>query len=201
MRIIREQVHTETTAKNSRFISLMYSVHNQEEAKDRIKEEWDLYPDATHIVYAYRLGKTGDIFGMSDDGEPHGTAGRPVFEVLKGSDITNVILLVVRYFGGTKLGTGGLVKAYTRAAQEVLSLCRTEELTEKVRFFLELPYPLHEPARKALIENGAGIEEEDFTTEVRLSGTLPKAAVPQTRRTLRDLSSGTLLLEIQDQDA
>jgi len=200
MRIIREHVHTETSAKNSRFISLMYSVQSQEEAKDRIKEGWEKYPDATHIVYAYRLGKTGDIFGMSDDGEPHGTAGRPVFEVLKGSGISNVILLVVRYFGGTKLGTGGLVKAYTRAAQEVLGLCKTEELTEKVRFFLTLPYPLHEPARKALIENGAGIEAEDFSTEVRLSGTLPQAAVPQTRRTLRDLSSGTLLLEIRDQE-
>jgi len=198
MQIITEEVRTEFSEKKSRFISILASALSQEEARLRIKAEWERYPDATHIVYAFRVGKRGDLFGMSDDGEPHGTAGRPVFEVLKGSGITNVLLMVVRYFGGTKLGTGGLVKAYTRAAQEVLSACSTEELTEKISFSLEVPYQLHNQVLKTLQEEGAVIEDEQFATEVAVSGTLPAESADELRRILRDLSSGRLDLKVTE---
>jgi uncharacterized YigZ family protein len=198
MRIITEEVMTEFSEKKSRFISILTAVRTQEEARMRIRTEWERYPDATHIVYAFRIGKSGDLFGMSDDGEPYGTAGRPVFEVLKGSGITNVLLMVVRYFGGTKLGTGGLVKAYTRAAQEVLSACRTEELTEKVSFSLEVPYQLHDQVLKALHEEGAAVEDEQFATKVSVRGTLPAEAADGIRRRLQDLSSGSLELKVSE---
>ncbi len=198
MQIITAEVRTEFTEKKSRFISILTIVQSQEEARARIRTEWERYPDAAHIVYAFRIGKSGDLFGMSDDGEPHGTAGRPVFEVLKGSGITNVLLMVVRYFGGTKLGTGGLVKAYTRAAKDVLSACRTEELTEKISFSLEVPYQLHDQVLKTLQEEGAGIEDEQFSTEVLVSGTLPAESADDIRRRLQDLSSGRLDLKVSE---
>lgn len=200
MRVITHDVQTEIVVKKSRFISVLTSAGSQEEARALLKSGWNTYPDATHIVYAFRVGKSGDLFGMSDDGEPHGTAGRPVFEVLKGSGITNVVLMVIRYFGGTKLGTGGLVKAYTRAAQEVISLSRTEELTEKTGFRLTVPYQLHDQVKLILQEYSAVITHEDFSTEVVMSGTLPEINLAGIQDRLRDISSGSLDLRVNGRE-
>jgi len=196
MRILTKSAQTEFTEKRSRFISVLTSVQDQGEARGEVKKMWEHYPDAAHIVYAFRLGKKGDLFGMSDDGEPHGTAGRPVFEVLKGSGITNILLMVIRYFGGTKLGTGGLVKAYTRAAQEVLSACGTEELTERRTFILQVPYHLHDQIKKILLDEEAVLLDEDFATEVRIRGSLPEEAIMRVNQKIRDLSSGSLELVV-----
>ncbi len=135
---------------------------------------------------------------MSDDGEPHGTAGRPAHDVLKGSDITNCLVTIVRYFGGTKLGTGGLVRAYAGATREVLAGVPVEELVEKRGFSVTVPYELYEPVRKILLEAGAEIEDEAFTEAVRVEGRLPADAVPRCAEALREASSGAVFLDVAD---
>jgi len=173
-------------------------VDSADQAKQELKTAWEAHPQASHIVYAFQVGKRGDIFGLSDDGEPHGTAGRPVLEVVKGSGISNLLIMVVRYFGGTKLGTGGLVKAYTLAAQELLAVLPTEELIQKRPFFISLPYPLYEPVHKLLRSHGAEIENEEFLTKISLSGNLPQPETDAAQQALLELSAGKLEIEFID---
>ncbi|HSG29611.1 MAG TPA: YigZ family protein, partial [Candidatus Krumholzibacterium sp.] len=111
----------EMTVRNSKFIGLGVPVSDPEEAREIIRDTRETHPGCSHVVYAFITGGARtEVSGMSDDGEPKGTAGRPVMEILKGSGIVDVLLMVVRYFGGTKLGTGGLVKAYGDCAREVV---------------------------------------------------------------------------------
>jgi len=198
VRIPSQSATAEIEIKKSRFIALASRVDSADQAKQELKTAWEAHPQASHIVYAFQVGKRGDIFGLSDDGEPHGTAGRPVLEVVKGSGISNLLIMVVRYFGGTKLGTGGLVKAYTLAAQELLAVLPTEELIQKRRFFISLPYPLYEPVHKLLQSYGAEIEDENFLTEVSLSGSLPQPETDAAQQALLELSAGKLEMEIID---
>ncbi len=198
MHIPIKAAHTEIEIKKSRFISIACYVESADQAKAEIKGAWEKHPQASHIVYAYQVGKTGDLFGLSDDGEPHGTAGRPVLEVVKGSGITNLLVMVVRYFGGTKLGTGGLVKAYTNSAQAVLAKLPTEELIAKNSFKVQLPYSIYEQARMLLETHSAHIESEDFSTEVILTGTVPQIETESVSAGLRELSAGKVQLEIQE---
>ena len=190
---------TETEAsieiKKSKFIAIARPIDSPEDAKVKITETRAEYPDATHVVHAFVSGPSGDIFGMSDDREPRGTAGRPVLEVLKGSGITNIIVMVVRYFGGTKLGTGGLVKAYTEAAQKVLSVLPVSELVQKVNFRLILPYGIYDPVKKCLLEQNAEIRSEIFETEIRIEGTIPEKTFDSGRDEITSISNGKTVLE------
>ena len=200
MRIPSHSAAAEIEIKRSRFIALASRVDSADQATQELKTAWEAHPQASHIVYAFQVGKRGDIFGLSDDGEPHGTAGRPVLEVVKGSGISNLLVMVVRYFGGTKLGTGGLVKAYTGAAQEVLAALPTEKLIQKRGFFISLPYSLYEPVHKLLQSHGAEIEDEEFLTEVSLSGNLPQSETDTVQHALLELSAGGLELEFIEEN-
>ena len=111
----------ETWEKKSRFIAHVAAVNTEEEALAFIEEKKKQFWDARHNCYAYVLGAQAQTMRFSDDGEPSGTAGRPILEVLLGSGIRNLVIVVTRYFGGTLLGTGGLVRAYTKAAQAGLA--------------------------------------------------------------------------------
>ena len=117
MKVLLEESKAEIVIKNSRFISEVFPVETQAQAREKLHEVKQKYFDATHVVHAFSVGLKSETFGMSDDGEPSGTAGRPVLDVLKGSGITNILLTVTRYFGGTLLGTGGLVHAYSESAK------------------------------------------------------------------------------------
>lgn len=120
----------EIVEKKSRFIGQVFPVSTEEEALKLIEQTRKKYWDARHNCYAYILGEYGEITRCTDDGEPAGTAGRPILEVLQGEGIQDVLLIVTRYFGGTLLGTGGLVRAYSQAAKAGLS---ASQVLEKVR--------------------------------------------------------------------
>lgn len=125
MKTITENATNEIVIKNSRFIAYLYKVNSLEEISsilDNIRKE---HKEATHVVYAY---KVDEFEKYSDDGEPGGTAGAPVMDVLKKNDLTNVLAIVVRYFGGIKLGAGGLVRAYSKSTSEALKETVLEEL-------------------------------------------------------------------------
>lgn len=120
----------EIVEKKSRFIGQVFPVSTEEETLKLIEQTRKKYWDARHNCYAYILGEYGEITRCTDDGEPAGTAGRPILEVLQGEGIHDVLLIVTRYFGGTLLGTGGLVRAYSQAAKAGLS---ASQVLEKVR--------------------------------------------------------------------
>ncbi|MCK4542058.1 MAG: YigZ family protein [Spirochaetales bacterium] len=186
----------EIEIKKSRFIAITCGVESAEGARTRIRETRDRYPDATHVVHAFLTGPRGDIFGFSDDHEPSGTAGRPVLEVLRGSGISNILLMVVRYFGGTKLGTGGLVKAYTQAAQEVLKTLPVEEKVERCKIKLTFPYELFDQGKKILFQEKARIIEEQFGLNVEVIALLPADNLENCRSLLTNLSRGAAIMEI-----
>jgi len=124
---VRRETKAELSIKHSKFIAFCASVSDPDEADlfvKRIKKE---YSDATHAPYAYVLGERGDKTRASDDGEPSGTSGAPILEAIKGEGVTNTVVVVVRYFGGIKLGTGGLTRAY---ADSALSALRANEKDE-----------------------------------------------------------------------
>lgn len=112
----------EIVEKKSRFIGEVYPVTSEEEAVEILEKVKKMYWDARHHCWAYVIGETQAVERFSDDGEPVGTAGKPILEVLRGAELTNTLIVVTRYFGGTLLGTGGLVRAYTKASQEALEL-------------------------------------------------------------------------------
>lgn len=178
--------------RGSRFIGVALPLQTVDGAREHVKKLRQRYPDSSHVVNAWRVGSRGDVYGYTDDGEPRGTAGRPVFEVLKGSGVTNVFIAVVRYFGGTKLGTGGLVRAYTETAKRVVAQLRCEPLISRSRFHVSIPYPLYEQVKRLLIQNGARISGEEFAVEVIIEGDIPEDNMPRCAQELRDLSAGTV---------
>jgi len=189
----------EQRIRNSRFIARAEPFTDARLAKGRVEELRAANPGCAHVVHTFSVGNENNRkFGMSDDGEPHGTAGRPAHDVLKGSNITNCLVTVVRFFGGTKLGTGGLVRAYSGVTREVLDGDPVEELVEKRQFSVTVPYELYEPVRKILLEAGANIRDEGFTEIVRVEGTLPAAAVTKCSETLSEATSGAVFLDVAD---
>jgi uncharacterized YigZ family protein len=190
----------EILVKNSRFLSRAESVTKPEEARALIKKRRGEHPGANHVVHAFITGERAEVSGCSDDREPSGTAGRPVLEVLKGSGITNIIITIVRYFGGTKLGTGGLVHAYSEAAKAALAGLPTAEFTRWTAFTLSLSYDLFERARSALIQEGAEINREDFSSEIVISGRLPEKGSASLQERIRTLSNGKTVVYFEKEE-
>ena len=190
-------VESEFTEKKSKFISLLYPVADDHEVKKILKTLRKEHPESRHVVWSYVLGDGGGLFGLSDDGEPHGTAGRPVLEVLKGSGLTYAALFVVRYFGGIKLGTGGLVSAYTRAAQDVIALSETIEKIDRCSVALSCSYSQYEGIKSVFMQRDLVELKEEFSDAVVLEGLLPCRELEECRREIMDLSNGSVeLLEM-----
>jgi uncharacterized YigZ family protein len=187
------EARSEIKVLNSRFIATAAPVFSVEQAKgfiDRIKAE---FPDASHNVPAFLVGHGSTVIAhCHDDGEPSGTAGRPALAVLRGSGLGDVAVVVTRYFGGTKLGTGGLVRAYGDAVRSVLDILPRARKVATHTIMLVTPYSLLERVRLAIQAHQGHVLEEDFAAEVTVTARLPADAWPMLQTTLRELSSGTL---------
>lgn len=194
MQILLEQASCEIEVKKSRFIAIACPLSDLSHIKEAVNHTRSQHPGANHVVHAAVLGPKGDLYSYSDDHEPKNTAGRPALEVLKGSGVTNILVLVVRYFGGTLLGTGGLVKAYADSVKEVLKIIKTEALIDKTTFHISMPYHLYEPIKKQLLEVQAAIDSEEFTVEVTLTGSLPTSSFASCSSTIYNLSNGSCTL-------
>ncbi len=125
--------------KGSKFIGFAYPVSNENDLKKNLEKLREEHPKATHHCYAFRMGIQGENYRANDDGEPSGSAGLPIYNQLLAHDITNVLVVVIRYFGGTKLGVGGLVKAYKESAK--LTLDEAKIITKELETTLELTFP------------------------------------------------------------
>ena len=187
---LRRPTRAELVVRRSRFLSEATPVVSPEAARELWRERKRTYTNGGHIVFAFVCGPQGGVMGCSDDGEPSGTAGRPVLEVLKSSGITDILLTVARWYGGVKLGTGGLVRAYTESAQLALADAQTSELVPLTHFTLELPYIHYENVRQRFPEFAAEVVSEEFAAAVTLAGTVPSANFAAFSDLIRDLTGG-----------
>lgn len=174
MKVPVERAESEIIIKKSRFIAIAEKIDSLEQVKDIVRKVREEHPKANHVVHAAVAGKSGTIYSSSDDKEPKNTAGRPALEVLKGSQVTNIIVCIVRYFGGTLLGTGGLVKAYGDAVKAVLENLKTEELREKETLVLNFSYEYYTLLKRLFEKHGASIDQEDFSTDIKIRLTIDK---------------------------
>lgn len=176
---------------NSRFITTCGFAETVDQAKQFISQIRSAFSDANHHVYAFRIGHGKSVIdGMSDDGEPAGTAGPPTLAVLRGSDVGDIVLVTTRYFGGTKLGKGGLVRAYTDAARAALAALQTELKIEKKIVSIEIEYRFYEQVKRALLHYAGVITDERFETTVTIIAVLPAGAVSDFGLLLTDLTTG-----------
>ncbi len=200
-RIPKGRFRTELRVSNSRFISTAAPAFSVKEAQDFIRSIRAEMPDASHHVYAFKVGYGASVSeGMSDDGEPSGTSGPPALAVLRGTDLGDVVLVITRYFGGTKLGTGGLVAAYTKAAQMVFEDLETEEKVTRCRVAIDVPYALLEQVRRLYAEHECILEDEQYGAEVAMRFLVPQEQVPAFGQALANLSAGKIVLKPVDDD-
>jgi len=176
--------------KRSRFIARSFKRATAEAALAAVKDVRDAHRDANHNVWAFRVGTTGEQARYSDDGEPGGTAGPPVLEVLKRSAATNVLLVVTRYFGGIKLGAGGLVRAYGEAAKSVLAASGLKDLRLMATLEAEVPYPLLAGLERHASREGVEILERRFGERVTVAVRLPAARAAEWRAFHTQLTGG-----------
>ncbi|NLL71417.1 MAG: YigZ family protein [Epulopiscium sp.] len=163
---ILQQAEAEIMEKKSRFIATVAPVKTETEAQDFIEALRKKYWDATHNVFAYQIGEKNEIQRCSDDGEPSGTAGLPVLDMIRGEDLKNVVVVVTRYFGGTLLGTGGLVRAYGRSAKEGLLAAQIITKVLYQRFEVSIDYSLMGKVQYEILQNGYVIQDTLYTDEV-----------------------------------
>ena len=192
-----EQIRREQIVVNSRFIATIAPVANTDEARDFIARIRVEYADATHNVPAYIIGGGNSSSDYcSDDGEPSGTAGRPILAVLRGSGLGDVAVVVTRYFGGTLLGKGGLVRAYTVATQEIVNAVRRARRHQVQVVMLAAPYNLLERIRLLVKKYQGDILDESFATDVTLTIRYPLEYAQPFQADLSELSAGRLQVEV-----
>jgi len=191
------EIRREHVVVNSHFIASLAPVFSAEEARafiTRIKKE---FTDATHNVPAYIIGGGNTVMEFcSDDGEPSGTSGKPALAVLRGSGLGDVAVVITRYFGGTKLGTGGLVKAYTESTQLVVNDVKRGRRVPVHVVMVAIPYNLLERVRLIVGRNGGEVLNEDFTEDVTMTLQFPVESFDGFQSELQELSAGKLRAEV-----
>lgn len=154
--------------KGSKFLAFAHPVTSEDEIKGIIQEYKKKYYDARHHCFAWQLGTDGNCFRANDDGEPSGTAGKPILGQIHAFELTNVLVVVVRYFGGTKLGTGGLIQAYKQAAHDALAKVQVVQKTVDNYYRMTFDYPFVNDVLKTLRNFNADIKCQDFSMSCRI---------------------------------
>ncbi|WP_400158193.1 IMPACT family protein [Burkholderia pyrrocinia] len=178
---------TELEIRKSRFIAYAIPVDDRDAAMQVLQRLRDEHPAATHVCWALLAGGQS---GMSDDGEPSGTAGRPILEVLRHHDLDGVLGAVVRYYGGVKLGAGGLVRAYTDAIASALLDAERVERIRQTRLAIEMGYPEEARVRRWIEQAGYELVDSAYGMTVKLVIKLPETAEADARTELFDLTQG-----------
>ena len=199
MEVLKEYIKYEENIKGSRFLSELFPCDSQAAARELVKAQKVKYADATHVVHAFVIGPGAEVMGMSDDGEPSGTAGRPALDVLRGRGCTNTVLPITRWFGGTLLGTGGLVKAYGNGAKGVLAAADEaglfEELVAKRDFTFSTDSSLYKLIKNNMELFHISDLSEDFGTEITIKGEIHESEYQVFISKLLDISNGKILVK------
>jgi uncharacterized YigZ family protein len=192
-----KQYRIEETIKRSKFIATLDHAATEADAKAFINGIRTEFPDATHNCWAYVAGPPGDSsrVGMSDDGEPHGTAGKPMLSVLLHADIGEIVAVVTRYFGGTKLGTGGLVRAYSDAVKNALTQLDVKEKREVIALITIFDYPKVTRIKQMMASFNAQIIAEKYEADVSIKLEIPKNTEESFIRTITNLTGGEILVK------
>jgi uncharacterized YigZ family protein len=186
-------VSAEIDIRKSRFIALAIPVTDRDAAMrelDRLRAE---HPGATHVCWALLAGGQS---GMSDDGEPSGTAGRPILEVLRHHEVDGVLAAVVRYYGGIKLGAGGLVRAYTDAIATAMQSAERVERIERGLINVDIDYADEARVRRWIEQHDAELADSAYAMTVRLVVCMPAAERESAAAELRDLTNGRAIIEV-----
>ncbi|MBD9358207.1 IMPACT family protein [Methylomonas albis] len=179
MRIVVKTCEVEEIIKKSRFIGIISPCQTERDALLLLKDLQQRYADASHIVYAYRIQSAdGLVCRFHDADEPSGTAGKPIFQHLEGKQLINLVVAVIRYFGGVKLGAGGLTRAYSNAAKQVIEAADIIDYIEFVELTLSLDYHRLQALEYQLKKWDGNIIGQDFSDSVRLTVKLPKSNLP-----------------------
>lgn len=184
----------EQVIKKSRFIAYLAHAASPQAAHAYIDSIRAQYPDARHVCWAFIAGEPGNtpFVSCSDDGEPSGTAGKPMLNVLQHGGVGEIVAVVVRYFGGVKLGTGGLVRAYSGSVTEAMKVISTLERVPVQLLQLTVPYPLEDAVRRALASHDASIKSSDYGEALVLSVACPQTAVEVLQLVLGDVGRGEI---------
>ena len=184
-------VSAELEIRKSRFIAHAIPVADRDAAMVELRRLREAHPTATHVCWALLAGGHS---GMSDDGEPSGTAGRPILEVLRHHDLDGVLAAVVRYYGGVKLGAGGLVRAYADSIARVLQDAPHIERIAQTLLTVEIGYPDEARVRRWIEQEGYALTDSGYEMEVRLTIGMPVTALDAAREALRDMTQGRAVL-------
>ena len=191
-RTVRAPASVELVINKSRFIGQCFPISTEEEALSMLAELRKRYWDATHNCYAYSVGEKGEIARFSDDGEPGGTAGMPMMDALRGAGVTDVLCVVTRYFGGILLGTGGLVRAYSKACSEAIRAAGIVRMAPCDLVSFCVPYPQWALFQQAALRYGAALEPE-YGESVRCMAIVEAARTEAFLAAVFDQSAGTLI--------
>ena len=195
---IEQQGEAIYTEKRSKFLAFAIPVTTIEQVKEYIEAYQKKYYDARHVCYAYRLGERGDVERSNDNGEPSGTAGKPILGQIHSKELTNVLVIVVRYFGGVKLGTSGLIVAYRLAAAEALEAVPHIEKTINEEITLRFSYPLLNDVLRIVKEEAPKVVEQIFDNECVLRLSMRLSRMPRVVESYEKLvisSKGDLKIE------
>ena len=190
-----ETAESEFTEKRSRFISHIWRVESEEEARAHIEEMKKRYYDARHNCWCYII-REGGVVRYSDDGEPQGTAGQPMLNVFQRREVSNVCCVVTRYFGGILLGAGGLTRAYTKGAADALIASGVSTVRLWTEVEIPVPYASFERVKLELAPFGAVITDSLFGADVTIQALLPAENVEPFQARLTELSAGSLTVQV-----
>ena len=181
--------------KGSKFLAFAFPVISEEEVKEKLTQLRKEYHDARHHCYAYRLGFGKPVFRINDDGEPSGTAGRPIYGQIVSHDITQVLIVVIRYFGGIKLGVSGLSNAYKTASKEALYDAKIITKTIDEEYMIQFDYSVMNNVMKVLKEEDAVILFQEFENLCKLNFLIRKNSVTKISARLQKISNVSLTLQ------
>ncbi|MBT3605458.1 MAG: YigZ family protein [Candidatus Latescibacteria bacterium] len=193
-----ETCRVEDEIKRSRFITTLMYTPTEDEARAFIKQMRTEFADASHNCWAYLIGKPGNtgVVGMSDDGEPHGTAGRPMLTVLSHCDLGDITAVVTRYYGGTNLGKGGLVRAYSGGVQHALENVKHTEHIIYAHAIVVIDYPAVESFKRKLPDYEVAITAEEFGADVTFEIKIPEENAASFTLAINELTNGQAQIEI-----
>ncbi|NWO07873.1 MAG: YigZ family protein [Alteromonadaceae bacterium] len=171
----------ETEIKKSRFIARVFPVSSRDEVREHVAQAHRDFPDARHVCWGYQIGRPGSAAeaAMNDDGEPSGTAGKPILNVIQHKDMGDVLVIVIRYFGGIKLGAGGLVRAYAGAAESVLSEVPREVQQSLAQARVRFDFADEQPLRHWCEQNQGVVEHIDYGPSVEATISVPETGVDE----------------------
>ena len=192
MKRVHKDGSAQITEKKSRFIGDVYNIENEEDALYYINETKKKYWDARHHCYAYIIGNNNEIKRFSDDGEPSGTAGKPILDVLDKSGIANCLIIVTRYFGGTLLGTGGLIRAYSEAAKSGIEASGIMEVKKGIQAQIDADYNSFGKIQYMCMERNIIITDTVYGENVHINMIIEESEYAHFQKAVADAFAGRL---------